>query len=194
MLTKEQKALKAAYIDEVIEESFNESFRKYFNSSIDRVVELSDGRLIAVEKPSIHKEFCFGYHTSFPGHDYEEASDMANYASKSENYFISENMRQIDSKIKDLERTRSRWTPKSALSYTGAPDKSRICFLKWWDAFEEYGRDDRKETDMDITDADMEKIKTAYAETKKDFQKRLESYLKRYGMEHVTTWTFWADA
>ena len=64
-LTKEQKALKAAYIDLVVAESFGENMRKYFNSSIDRVVELHDGRMIAIEKPRIHKEFCFGYHTNF---------------------------------------------------------------------------------------------------------------------------------
>lgn len=191
-LTKEQKALKAAYIDEVIAESFNESFRKYFNQSIDRVVELHDGRMLAIEKPSIHKEFCFGYHTSFPGDNYEEASDMANYASRSENYFIRENMRQINDRIEDLNRSRSRWTPKSAIQYNSAKAESRVCYLKWYDAFDEREWE-RKDSDRDMTEEDMKKIMTAYMETKADFEKRLATYLKRYGMEHVRTWTYWAD-
>ena len=193
-LTKEQKALKAKYIDLVLEESFGEHFRKHFNQTIDRVVELHDGRMIAIEKPSIHKEFCFGYHTNFPGADEDEASDMARYAQKSETYFISENMKEIDHKIADVSKKRDyRWTPKSAVSYCSAPKDSKICYLKWWDEFDERGWD-RKETDRDMTDEDMEKLLTAYMETKADFTKRLNTYLKKYGMEHVRTWTYWADA
>lgn len=192
-LTKEQKALKAAYIDEVVAESFGESWRKYFNSSIDRVVKLEDGRMIAIEKPSIHKEFCFGYHTSFPGYNYDEANHMARYANESENYFMSENMRQINDKIEDLNRSRSRWTPKSAIQYNGAKAESKVCYLKWYDAFDEREWE-HKDTDRDVTDEDMKKIMAAYEETKADFEKRLNTYLKKYGMNHVRTWTYWADA
>ena len=193
MLTKDQKALKNAYIDEAISESFNESMRKHFNGKIDRVVEMHDGRMIAIEKPSISKEFCFGWHSTMPGSDYEEANAMACYARESEEYFIKENMRQIDSEIEELARPRSRWTPKTGIHYCGAPEDSKICYLKWWDLFDDMGHD-RKETDQDVTEEDMEKILSAYIETRKDFQKRLDTYLKRYGTKHVRAWTYWADA
>lgn len=191
MLTKEQKALKSAYIDAVITESFGENMRKYFNQSIDRVVELHDGRMIAVEKPSIHKQFCFGWHSTFPGADYKEAGEMAEYAGRSEVYFIEENMKQIDRKIEDLSRDRIRYTPKSAIQYLRAGENSRVCYLKWCDKFD-CGLDE-KDTDRDMTDGDIEKLRAAYLETKRDFGKRLDTYLKRYGMKHVRTWTYWAD-
>ena len=194
-LTKEQKALKAEYIDAVITERFSNgnTWRKYFNKSIDRVVRLHDGRMIAIEKPSIHKDFCFGWHSSFPGADYEEAGNMANYASKSEAYFLEKNLKGLDGEIEDLKKDRIRWTPKSALQYTGAPSDSKVCYLKWEDKFDERPREN-KDTDRDVTDEDMKKIMSAYMETRADFEKRLHTYLKKYGMNHVRTWTYWADA
>lgn len=192
MLSKEQKAVKSEYINDVIRESFGESMRKYFEKSIDRVVRLHDGRMVAIEKPSIHKDFCFGE----SGYDYEDAAHMAHHARTSESYFISENMKPLDRAVEQINQMRKdpRWSPKSGLHYMSAPGNSKVCYLKWIDNLEIDNWHRPEETDRDVTEEDLDNILAAYAESKKDFRKRLDTYLKRYGLSKVRSWTYWRDA
>ena len=73
-------------------------FRKRFSSA----VKLTNGGLIVFEKPSIQTSFCFGYHTN-DDEGYKKANEMADYASKSEDYFMSRNLAEYDRKIKAIE-------------------------------------------------------------------------------------------
>ena len=191
MLNKEEKVLKQAYIDEVVAESFGESMRKYFEKKIDRVVELHDGRMIAIEKPSIQTKFCFGYHDSrYDTDDYDRANGMANHAQKSEEYFIKENMDAFEGEAKRFTHPKRSEMIKSMVQYTGSPKNSRICCLHSLDRY----CDIPNETDRDITAEDFEAVRKAYEATGNDFRKRLGTYLKRYGLSKVQSWTYWKDA
>ena len=43
------------------------------------------------------------------------------------------------------------------------------------------------------TEEDFQKCYTAQKQEYEKFEKRLKSYLKRYGTEKLKTWTYWAD-
>lgn len=80
----------------------DENSRKYVkwlkNTYLDSLTELTSGEIVEIEKPKIKTSFCFGY--GFCGvssqEQMNEASDLAERARKSEKFFISENLKQID--------------------------------------------------------------------------------------------------
>ena len=76
------------------------------------------------------------------------------------------------------------------VQYTGSPKNSRICCLHSLDRY----CDIPNETDRDITAEDFEAVRKAYEATGNDFRKRLGTYLKRYGLSKVQSWTYWKDA
>ena len=186
--------MKQLYIDTVIREVWpdDKQMRKHFESHISRVVELSNGVLIGIEKPTIEKRFCFGYSDSpYNTDDYDRAHDMAHHAATSTDYFKAENLKQIDEKIDELNR----FNVYTMRQYWGAPENSLIhglVFLKNWEVIE-MQENPRPELHA-ITAADLEKIIDAYKAERVAFEKRLNSYLKRYGLKKVETWAYWQDA
>lgn len=193
-MKKHEKELKQQYIDITMEESWhNDSgMRKHFEKSIDRVVKTEKGYLIALDKPSIEKDFCFGYSDSrYDMKDYERANDMAHHARTSEEYFIGENMKQIDSKIESLKK-------KAFKLYTGvkfcdAPEDSVIHYYTLIHEFDAETGNYREGLEP-LEESDRELLIETYEEMKKDFAKRLQTYLKRYGLSKVNAWSYWKDA
>ena len=45
-----------------------------------------------------------------------------------------------------------------------------------------------------IGSEDVEKIIIAYEDVRSRFAKRLDTYLKRYGLSKVRSWSYWLDA
>ena len=187
MLTAKEKELKQRSIDIVMEESWKNdpSMRKHFEKSIDRVIETEKGYLIAIEKKSIEKDFCFGYRLSrYDTEDYDRAQDAAYTASKSTEYFIEKNLSKFDSIFESLNEL----DVYTRVKFYNDPKDSIIRGLEHCRYYDQVGEDWEK-----ISDSDRQAIIAAYTESKKDFEKRLQSYLKRYGMSKVNTWTYWMD-
>ena len=51
----------------------------------NHIVELENGDIVVIEKPTIKKDFCFGYSDSrYDTEDYDRANEMAAHARTSE--------------------------------------------------------------------------------------------------------------
>ena len=121
----EQQALKARYAELLAAEVWkNQKMVDYCVKKTARIVELSDGALICIEKPVINTRFCFGYHANV--HYTEEISTAdaaAAHAAKSQEYFKNENLKSMDAMLKALENSEAGIRPQ----YTGTAESTRIC-------------------------------------------------------------------
>ena len=175
----------------------DEKMQEYARKSTAYIVELTNGDIIALDKPRIETRFCFGH--GYCGRTTEEdekrAYNMAEYAATNQEYFINENIKGLEEKIKDLRDTRLKAYTYTA--YSGQPEKSKLknytlaslCYTPEYNPAYYANLKDLKE----ITMKDRERIAAGLEKVKADFVKRLNTYLKRYGLTKVRTWTYLSD-
>lgn len=170
---------------------------KHLKTTIAAVVELENGDLIPIDKPRIETRFCFGYglYGRSTEEEYNDAENMRQHAETSRDYFIKENLKGIEETIKELND--DSFEVYTALAYIGQAEGTktksyhitRLCNNPeynpaWWANYKELAK---------MTTADRERLIKAYEEVKQDFIKRLNTYLKRYGLSKVYTWTYLVD-
>ena len=151
-----------------------------------------DGLLFTTDKPSIETSFCFGYDcSSVDNESFDNANKMVDHSLTNASYFINENLKSIDQEIKALEDNNliKYYLIKGAyLSQSPDNPLRHIQYMKRWEYAEDYGEEKKEATD--------EMIK-AYIEALKldrvDFQKRLNTYLKIYGLSKLRSWSYWRD-
>ena len=153
------------------------------------IAELPSG-IIPVRKQHIETRFCFGE----SGYDYDEAVSMANHARTSESYFRRYNMKYYDDIIQSISDSLIGGYRKLCLvnMYVSQPDcclLREITFMKPADfkrlEFENYH----------VATAEEHRIiLDAYMRAAKAHERKIDSYLKRYGMTKVHAWTYWRDA
>ena len=189
-----QKELKQLYIETVVSEQYEskDSWRKFFKDTVGYVVELENGGLVALDKPSIEKDFCFGYSLSrYDSEDYDRATEAADAAMEKEDYFIRENMEQVDQYICWL-RNENRLAYRGK-KYGAALENSKIYGVREFSGYDKWN--DRIPDGWEpLSDADRAAMLNGYKELRKAFEKRLKAYLKRYGLSKVHSWTYWQDA
>lgn len=164
----------------------------------DNLIELSNGCIIEIEKPTIKKDFCFSH--GFCGVSTEEetknANDMAKYAKENTEYFMEKNLANINRILKDLE-TYNEVGIFAKYSRQATDNKLRsFVASEYGFDFEHYGylSDIKTYNNFEvISKEDVQKIIQGYNEVKQAFIKRLNTYLKKYGMSKVRTWTFLSD-
>lgn len=156
------------------------------------IVELTSGDIIALERPTIKKDFCFGYSLSrYDTEDYDAANDAAHHAATHEDYFLSENLDQIDKILSSLESTEwNSWDYYILTQYYSQPDSSR---LKGLHTFYWHSAEADKYKDCKLEGEDRQRVIAGYREIRKDFEKKLQAYLKRYGLSKVRSWSYWQD-
>lgn len=151
-----------------------------------------DGTVITFDKPSIETRFCFGEH----GYDYQEVHDTCHRLSQSEDYFMSENLRNtVAATI--IERLEGRdwrgYKPflKRSRYYTMSdPSSCKLGCVVW--SKSEY---DDSVVGLHMLDENEKAVLLEAAKREQAlFEKRLRTYLKRYGMSKCHFWVFWADA
>ena len=184
----------------------------YCTNKVASYATLEDGKIIPVDKQGIEKRFCFGE----SGYDYDDAQGMAAYARTSEDYFRKENMKNFNSWINDLEELANNNSKQGNYilvihdrHYTGQSEDcklSSIEFVKLWEVIDACGGSVSLEElpgkSVTIwgsprtvaTKEDIERILEAYKTAAADHEKKVNSYLKRYGTSKVHTWTYWRDA
>lgn len=155
------------------------------------IVELSDGTLIALEKPRIETRFCFGY--GYFGisdeKDYENARKLCDLAQNSQEYFINSNLREVDETIEAIKKTDGVFsTMYVGVQYCNCSDE---CRLKGYviKRYDQSARDGYSEISFD----DKQKVLQGYEIVRESFIKRLNSYLKRYGLSKIVAWTYLCD-
>lgn len=185
----EEKALHDEYM-ELIMQGESEKWRKFYEARIGTLVKLTDGRIVNIEKPRIQTDFCYGE----SGYDAAEAADRAYRARSSEDHFRRANLRELKSGIDFLSRN-----PELNCGYMENQhvvvsqayyDRPRIAAIHYCSLFD---RDGKKVLD-EVSEEDRERLLEGYRKAYAAFEKRINAYLKRYGLSKVTSWTYWRDA
>lgn len=154
------------------------------------------GIIIAFYKERIETEFCW----ADEGASYEHYKQVHKTQESLQQYFLHENLRKYDDLIKDLE-TRKRncseiipvfyeieWCTIGKLGYADG-----VHAYRWYQVNE--SEQDPRSRDL-IHRMSESEIKQAIAILKEErakFDKRLHTYLKRYGTSKLHTLTYWAD-
>ena len=212
----DDKILLPEYLEEMRKAWDGADMIEYFKNNFSSAVRLSNGGLLVFEKPTIDKDFCFGYGMQC-GTDYDDANKMASHAATSEKYFLDQNLKEFDNKIKELETMQNSWgsscvllldrkcyysqkAPLNVFNYFLSScglnyyEKCNISVMagttKYLENFDGIG------CYYDLSEAtteDRANILAALKHERQKFEKRLKTYLKRYGLSKVRTWSYWAD-
>ena len=154
-----------------------------------------DDCFLGFKKPSIQTRFCFGYGQNgiSTEDDYERARSQEHKMDTNQEAFINANLEGLNASIKDIE------TFMKEKCFANRYNKIFICknncnhlaYLAWsWDY------DNIRNKDAIIKEAtkeDLLLIIEVYKQQIENFKKRLNTYLKRYGLSKLTTWTYLVD-
>ena len=139
--------------------------------------------IFVMDKPSIKTEFWFGEHT----YDYEEVCERCSEAKNDIDYFVEQNLDGCEAHRFIREIDEGRRAPYISREYSSY-DNSNFVFINWrrpWDS-----------TDYDIRKLDDDEIAALRLFCKDEvekFERRLTSYLKRYGLSKCHFGVYWAD-
>ena len=185
-----QKELKALYADTLAREVWkgDQKMVDYCVKKIDYIVELTTGRIVALEKPSIEKDFCFGYRSACDAEEYEDAHRMANHAGESTDYFMRANLEQIDRIVDGLNGKHYAIENRIIPAYYRQPEGSILATIRGY-----YWHEAEGQKYPMLEGEDLRRVLDGYAVVRANFEKRLKSYIKRYGMSKVNTWTYWTE-
>ena len=155
----------------------------YYTKHTESIVEV-DGRFFDIEKSTIETRFC---HPDEP----EEAVKKWWEAVRTYEYFKNENISGLDNMIKKLHEANigdSRWT-KTVIWQRGNGlwDFAIDADIEYRDSWVK--RQNPILMDEKTRDALLKGYKTARAR----FEKRLETWWKKYGADKLHCWTYWAD-
>ena len=193
-----QKELFSVYMEIVARDIWKNSpdMVEYERKTTQYIVELKSGDIIALDKPTIKTSFCFGY--GYCGvttqEDMDGAYNMMHHAETEESYFIKENLKGLNEYIESLRDkdlfcyayTRNGQAEDGRLkNFTIA----RLCDTPEYAPYRFSALKDVKQLDME----DRERIAQGYEIVKAAFTKRLNAYLKRYGLSKLKTWTYLVD-
>lgn len=152
------------------------------------VVKTENGYFIAIDKPSIKKHFCFGE----SGYDMDDALNSAHVARTSTDYFMEENLEEINAQIADLKNLDKKCY--ATRSYEDSKIKHLLVIEPWKLEYGFYSYEYKMGYVEELTDKDRETLLEAYMKVREAFSKRLATYLKKYGLSKVHAWTYWRDA
>lgn len=201
----DDKLLLEEYIQEMAKAwPKNKGMLDYYRKEWSGGVRLQNGGILCFEKPRIKTEFCFGYSSCGQGSEYDEAQKECRAAS-SENYFLHENLDDMDEEIRALELNcrypdgeyGSRYDGKEwyliRASYSGEVAPMNVYkhqALRHWDIEE---HPDWYKGAEKMSEEDRLTILAGLKREREKFDKRLKTYLKRYGTSKLRTWTYWLD-
>lgn len=199
-MEKTQKELKAAYREELAK-VWDEKMVNFCARKAAFIIEYNGG-LFEIEKPEIKKSFCFGagYNGMTSAEDWDRANTMVDVASSDKNYFINENLKEINHWIETLTKIKEElghnWAKNNFPQFmieTGAHyyKQPADCKLRYFSVTNTLR--DKRQGDL-CNDVDfITDLIAGYKEVKKQFEKRLMAYLKRYGLSKIDTWSYVVD-
>ena len=199
--TDKQKELKEKYMQIICAEVWKDKdMQEYARKECEYIVELSNGNIVCLEKPRIQKDFCFGMgmYGTYTDDDFNRAEDCAENARTNEEYFISENLKEITEKINDLSNCIiGKLECYTYTHYIGQPENSLLkgyTITRTADNPEyEPGRWSNMADIQKIGSEDIQRIIEGLGIVKERFEKRLHTYLKRYGLSKLNVWTYCRD-
>lgn len=146
-----------------------------------------DGIMVTFGKPSIQTDFWFGEHT----YDYDEVCETAQALSTNEQYFMDTNLKNCKAwrYIDAIENNKYGHQPYlRGKAYCSQDDDCILGYIDFQRDYETNGKEIKK---LDENEKKMllEFCKDELAK----FEKRLRTYLKRYGMSKCHFGVYWAD-
>lgn len=191
-LSKQEKAAQAALKEEYLAILARDVWPNdpgmiaYCRKEIAYIVRLDGGGMVAIGKPRIETNFCFGYQLSrYDTEDYDRANAMASHAARDESYFIDKNMQPIEEMMEDLKQPGI----YSRNKYCGTLPYFPIRALEWPDH-----RRPVPPGAQPITENDRAALRKGWEAVRESFRRRLDTYLKRYGLSKIHSWSYWMDA
>jgi hypothetical protein len=169
------------------------SNERMINYCVKNTVSYADvkGKVIPIDTTSIQKNFCFGYSDSkYDTESFDRANAMAERASKDVIYFLRENHKHAGyARIIEMINS-SRYMAYMIPHYCGQYEDCKIYCINFVNAWDE---NKIPENAIKLTKEELGSYKKALVEAIRAFTKRLNTYLKRYGMSKVNTWSYWQD-
>lgn len=172
----------------------------YCMSTAQEVVPVGSGFFV-IKKPRIETSFCFGH--GYCGRSTQEdeqwAYDMEHKAATDGSYFFNENMKTLKEKIKFF----SKFEPYETILYK-VHNNSEVSLCKTkspiqtengkWQAVNDKDCFNRRlEYDGILPENERIEVLEAYKRVAASFEKRLKTYLKKYGTSKLRTWTYLRD-
>lgn len=174
----EKKADNGAAYKQTLAEWYAIHKNDYYKKNSIGAVKLNDGYML-LSKESIDTRFCF--HDEGP--NYEVYKKVTRDDESLKKYFLAENLRDLDHEIKSL-------SDEDTIFYVSDLNhgrKSYYCHRDYWHFRE-------REEHVVLTPEQRAEVLKALQWSRGEFEKRLNTYLKRYGVSKIHTWTYWADA
>lgn len=168
----------------------SKSMQEYITKKCSDVFKTSNGNLIKFEKPTIKKRFCFGHGQNgvTTQEETETAINQAEYARTNEQYFLNKNLEDINRKIKTYSEAEKLFILPQYRQY----DIKNIGLVVTADYFRHYDWQ-AQEIMEELSEADKQELLRICESEKAKFIKRLQTYLKKYGLSKVQTWSYLVD-
>lgn len=166
---------------------------EYICKSTSEVIKTSQGFYLDFDKPSIEKSFCFseGYNGMATVEGTKEALEMAEKAKKDVKYFIDENLKGINQAIEEVKTAEKLYIYANRAGFDKARSYINGEYFLRFPNHKDYYFNNLKAVEMPKEDIEL-LLKTLENEKVK-FEKRLYTYLKRFGLSKVRSWTYIAD-
>lgn len=197
---KAESTAKQEYLS-LLETCTSKRMLDYYKKTYQEVIKLESGYFYAVEKQGIQKSFCFGHGQNGVSTEDEQAAAFAmeKIATTNFDYFINENLQNINRQIEDIKNPQN----VIGLNETEKYNSVWICCIKSYELpYFEKSKDtgvfrnpqNPWETYTRIaTEQERANIIEAMENVKHDLEKRLNVYLKKYGLSKIHTWTYLVD-
>ena len=171
----------------------DEDMIRFCINNTQSLIKLSTGQLFVTDRLDIKKEFCFGYSSCGQGPSWDECmQNQADFRQNEADRFKEENLCGFDHYIQQLDSDGVRRPYLTSRYYQefGA----NIVVLTWISEFDFDCGHARRDDCKLLEDCDKAAIKSAYIADKAAMEKRLDSYLKKYGTSKLKVWSYWIDA
>ena len=152
----------------------------YIMKAYESAIKLADG-IVLFDRPKIETKFCF----RDEGPDYEFYKECCANKDVLRDYFIRENMDQ--QRIAEPEEGQDMYIVNYGDNRTG---REYVHFCRWPEDLNLR----REDTFRKATDEERRVYLAELGRVRKAFRKRLDTYLKKYGVSKLHTWSYWADA
>lgn len=170
--------------------------KKFYNSYYFDVIKIDD-YFMPIEKSQIIKNFEEWANINVTDEEKKYEYDLFRRFANDENYFINENLKIINNKITilknflfDFEKENQRLENEYATKYI---DKFYFCKKSEYECFYILLSEKNINNYIIIRQATKNDIKTILSileEEKRNFTKRLNIYLRKYGLSKVNDWLY----
>ena len=166
---------------------FSELFKTwYYLDHTAEALKVDEKHFITFDKQNLEKSFCFGWSCQ-GGMTYEEATDMCHNFSEAD--FKAGNLKRFDNKyIHRLKAIEEKQIKLKREYVTSKESGAEIMYIT---------TDRDVSGDITLSVEDSTKLREAYKQKVQDlrneFEKRLDAYLKKYGLSKIRRWTYCAD-